>query len=748
MKIGSASDPSTTNAAPASAHPPLLCFGSFEVDTESGELRKHGIRLHLTGQPFQILAALLDHPGEVVTREELQHLLWPEGPPADSDRSLNTAINRLRCVLGDVAGSARFVETLPRKGYRFVAPVDRMTRHLEPPPPPALTPAPAGRWSTLPSRKWGVYAFVGIAVLALAALIASRLWIGSVSPNPPKVLALTDFPGTETTPSLSPDGSLVAFSWNGGTESNLDIYVRTVNSSALSRVTKTIGNAFSPSFSPDGRRIAFYRRAGDSSYIHIVSADSQNLVRTAGLGLNVGPEFQFPSRSPLALAPDLASLSWSPRGELAYVDKSSPGEPYSVFVALPPNWPGQKVTTPPPGIRGDGSPSFSPDGRSLAFVRSLDESAADLYIASLNDGSSRRLTHDGRRISGITWAPDGKSIIFSTERSGLPTLWRINVETLVLEPVRQVREPGVLPTISRTGNTLAYARWSESEDVVRIPINPATGAAVNPALITRFSRDSSNPEYSLDGSKVVFSMASDGANELLVSDADGHNAVHLTSAGGYAASPRWSPDGQFIAFDARALNNFGIFDVFVVAATGGTPRRLTSGPLQNTRPAWSSDGRFLYFASDRSGTQQIWKIPAAGGTARQITHDGGSEAEESPDGKTLYFSRRSVPGLWSIPADGGEESLAIKDLQWENSRNWTVTRDGIYYLLREGDHLSNWVFWLMRYDFHTGVSRKFVELGNLPILNGRCSLSPVRHTLLCVEQRRTETDLAALTGLQ
>ncbi|MCZ2157616.1 MAG: hypothetical protein LC114_27590 [Bryobacterales bacterium] len=558
---------------------------------------------------------------------------------------------------------------------------------------------------------------------------------------------MTDFPGTETTPALSPDGSHVAFSWNGGTGTNLDIYIRKIGSAALARVTKTVGNAFAPSYSPDGRQLAFYRRAGDSLYIHIVSVEERELVRIAGFGLNVGPEIEFPATSPLAASPDLAALSWSPTGrELAYVDKSNPAEPYSIFVSSVAEWRGEKVTWPPSGIRGDGSPAFSPNGQHLAFVRSMSPTSGDLFVASLNGGNPRRLTHDNSRIAGIAWASDSKSIIFSSERSGPPTLWSVDIESSAVERVRQVHEEGELPALSRNRNVLAYVRRTGVEDVVEIQLTPGSEPSVDPATIKLFSQNATNPEYSPDGSKVVFSAGTSDQHEVWISDADGRNNVQLTSTQGFSASPRWSPDGRFIAFDARATNDFGIYDVFVIPADGGTPRALTSGPLQNTRPAWSSDGRSIYFASDRSGTQQIWKIAAEGGAARQITQNGGSEAEESPDGRYIYYSRRSVPGLWSTPAEGGKETLVIPDLQWENSRNWAVTRDGIYYLLREGDRPSSWVFWLKHYDFNRGDSRKIRRLGNLPLLNGRCSVSLTRQTLLCVQDRRTETDLAILSA--
>jgi DNA-binding winged helix-turn-helix (wHTH) protein len=104
--------------------PDVLRFGVFEVDLRAEELRKNGSKLRLRGQPFQILAMLLERPGEVVTREQLQQRFWPDGTFVDFDHSLNTAINKIREVLGDSAENPRFVETLARRGYHFIAAVE------------------------------------------------------------------------------------------------------------------------------------------------------------------------------------------------------------------------------------------------------------------------------------------------------------------------------------------------------------------------------------------------------------------------------------------------------------------------------------------------------------------------------------------------------------------------------------------------------------------------------------------------
>ena len=112
-------------AAPSSTPPELVRFGVFELDLRSGELRKAGVRIGLQEQPLQVLALLLERPGDLVTREQLRQRLWPGGTFVDFEHGLNAVINRLRDTLGDSADSPRFVETVPRRGYRFIAPVDK-----------------------------------------------------------------------------------------------------------------------------------------------------------------------------------------------------------------------------------------------------------------------------------------------------------------------------------------------------------------------------------------------------------------------------------------------------------------------------------------------------------------------------------------------------------------------------------------------------------------------------------------------
>jgi len=129
------------STSPPAADRRFIRFGLFEADLLARELRKNGVRIRLQEQPFQVLALLLDHPGDIVTREQLRETLWPADTFVDFDHSLNTAINKIREALGDSASNPRFVETLARRGYRFIAPVQKNGGEAESPPLVANKPA-------------------------------------------------------------------------------------------------------------------------------------------------------------------------------------------------------------------------------------------------------------------------------------------------------------------------------------------------------------------------------------------------------------------------------------------------------------------------------------------------------------------------------------------------------------------------------------------------------------------------------
>lgn len=196
----------------------VIRFGLFELDLSAGQLRKQDRNIKLQDQPFQVLVLLASRPGDMVTREELQRELWPAATFVEFDQGLNTAIKKIRLALGDSADNPRFVETIPRKGYRFIAPV-------------AGRPEPAK-----PKRPWQTLLWAtGVAVLAVA--VSAGFWFrGSTASEPEGTLVavpLTSYPGTETSPSFSPDGTQVAF--HGARRIQIRTVTSTSSRSASSR---------------------------------------------------------------------------------------------------------------------------------------------------------------------------------------------------------------------------------------------------------------------------------------------------------------------------------------------------------------------------------------------------------------------------------------------------------------------------------------------------------------------------------
>ena len=251
----------------------VVRFGDFELDLRSRELRKRGVRIALQERPLQVLEVLLRSPGELVTREALQHELWGGDTFVDFETGLNAAVRRLREALGDAAGVPRFVETLPRRGYRFIGPVhDRPQATHKPevaapvataeplptPPPPASAPPPRSPWN--PGTRYLVA--VGV-VIAIGGVMALSRWAGprDAPPMSPRIVPLTTTAGSEVTPTLSPDGTQVAFSWDGERTDGIgdrDLWLKLIGGGqAIRQLTDGADDDFVPSWSPDGRLLPF-----------------------------------------------------------------------------------------------------------------------------------------------------------------------------------------------------------------------------------------------------------------------------------------------------------------------------------------------------------------------------------------------------------------------------------------------------------------------------------------------------------
>jgi serine/threonine protein kinase/Tol biopolymer transport system component len=525
--------------------------------------------------------------------------------------------------------------------------------------------------SRLPAflQRWKQPQQLALALLLAVPLIvggaAYRWWANSAASNsgtPFVPVPFTGLPGLEYHAAFSPDGKQVAFSWDGGTGGNADIYIKLIGVGKPVQLTRNPAEEGFPAWSPDGRFIAFQRRNQDKQDIFIVPA----------LG---------GSERPLGTV-DTLKLAWSPDGKwLAAGDTQTEAKEKAIVLISVETGEKQPLTHTPAGF-SDSAPAFSPDGKQVVFVRASISTADELYLVSSQGGEARQLTTGSRRISGVDWTADGHEIVYASTRAGKLTLWRLPVTGGEPVAVPGVGWDLVWPTLSRQGGMLAFTENYQGNNILRLEVPSVTSGkqplgAFVPFIATKRGEDS--PQISPDGQKIAFISSRSGSSEIWLCDSDGGNPRQLTQMRqAEAGSPRWSPEGQRLVFDARPdLNG----DLFIVSAAGGPPQRLTAEPSHDVIPSWSNDGKWIYFCSNRSGNFQIWKMPATGGTAVQMTQQGGLEVFESPDGQTLYYSKwRGVDGLWSVPAAGGTEQ-PVPDLAkagyW---RAWSVTAGGIFYV--------------------------------------------------------------------
>jgi Tol biopolymer transport system component/DNA-binding winged helix-turn-helix (wHTH) protein len=641
-------------------------FGPFEVSPDSGELRKNGALLKLSGQAIKVLITLLERPGQLVTREELQDKLWPGASFGDFEHGINAVIKRLRDVLGDSATQPKFIETIPRHGYRFIQPVRGVAD--------AQTVLGAPPLQRLKARRVGLR-YATVLAVALGLISGAFLWrhLSLVALKsravPMTPLPFTSFRGKELGPSFSPNGNQIAFSWNGEKENNFDIYVKTIGGEKPLQLTFNPALELQPAWSPDGRFIAFQRhtQGEDGIFLVPVLGGQERKLRSLQLGV-----FWY-----------LESFEWSPNGKMLVFSDTPPGHDGWGISLLSIENPEDNygLTIPTATQPYDFYPRFSPDGQTVAFIRTVNKSSSmDIYLVSVAGGEPKRLTFDKSMIRGLTWTPDGTYIVFSSDRLGGRRLWKIRASGGSPEPLSVGQEDAVEPAISRAGHNLAYTRILYDTNIWRYASSNAAGTRESPtSLIASTERDQA-PNFSPDGKRIAFASRRSGSYEIWMCDSDGGSPVQLTTfhSSAEVGTPRWSPDGQHIAFDFDPEGNV---DIYVLKIDEGRSHRLTTSSANDSAPTWSRDGQWIYFSSDRSGTNQIWKMPAQGGPAILVTKNGGySPAYESADGKSLYYSKGFMAsGVWKLLLAGGEETLVLDQPERGFYGYWDLVEKGIYY---------------------------------------------------------------------
>ncbi|MGH9880838.1 MAG: TolB family protein, partial [Pyrinomonadaceae bacterium] len=356
-----------------------------------------------------------------------------------------------------------------------------------------------------------------------------------------------------------------------------------------------------------------------------------------------------------------------------------------------------------------------------------------IYVMPATGGEPKRLTFDNRSGRSLAWTTDSREIVFSLWFYGSLRLWRVLASGGTPEQLAIGEEGASTLAISPQGDRLAYSQEYRDTNIWRIGTSDPASTR-SPTRLVSSTRQDYGPQYSPDSKRIAFSSGRSGANEIWVCDADGLNAIQLTSFGGPdVGSPRWSPDGRQIAFDSIAA---GHRDIFVVSAEGGKPRRLTENTYDDVRPSWSRDGHWIYFGSNRTGDWQVWKEPAQGGQAVQVTQQGGREAFESLDGKFVYYTRGfGTAGIWRVPVTGGEE-IRILDEGFQGF--WALVGEGIYFVNAKATPHATIDF----FNFTTGRSMQVAAVEkDLQLVYPSLAASPDGRSLLYVQVDSFESDI-------
>ncbi len=640
-------------------------FDRFEVDLRSGELHKSGRRIRLQAQPFQLLAMLLEHAGEVVTREEVCGNLWPNDTFVDFDHSLSSAINKIREALADSAENPKYIETLLKRGYRFIGKITPEAPVVTAPPEwqerSELQPVSVRKGGMGRARNLG---FVAVAVTCVMALF---LWVSGRpgNPHPMIVVPFTAYRGLETAPSFSPDSSRIAFSWDNRASDHpaklgFDLYVKSFGSETVLRLTNHPSNWISSTWSPDGTRIAFHRLADDDNGIYVVPA----------LG---GPERKLvTTRTPYRVA---AAISWSPDGKwLAYSDTEN-GEPGDRAFLLNMETLETHKFPHDPSCNHEALLTFSRSGRDLAVLCVRSTAFFEYFITDLPGTSKRSLVAIHDFVSPLVWAGDDKSVILVKENPIGNEFEEIQLRN---GSMRKLPLPaGDWPAISGDGHKLAF---SLATYLVSIWRRDLLHPKAPPVQMFASTLQENNAHYSPDGKHVVFASTRSGVRSVWLADTDGSNLVQI-SQGSPAGSPRWSPDSEKIVFEAEEPD--GLWSVYTAEIADRAPHRLRTNIKQVNRPSWSNDGKWIYFRGYEGVGHALYRCPAEGGDATLL--DAGQDPispAESVDGKVLYFPDRNLnanmmmleldqPGAKSKPVPNMSRILV--------ETQWVLVPNGIYF---------------------------------------------------------------------
>lgn len=687
----------------------LRHFGVYQFNPRTGELHKQGIKIRLEGQPAAILAMLLEQPGEMVTREELVGRLWPADTFVDFEHSLNAAVKRLRAALNDSADAPRYVETVARRGYRWVAPVSSISSDSNALSPNLPLPPPRREISNSLTR----WKFVlPLAAVGAALAIAATLWLqrtDSFWRNPianARFQTVTDFDGVAQAAAISRDGHFVAFL--SDRDGQMDVWVTQFGTGEFHNLTRgSAPELVNPSvrtlgFSPDASFVLFWVRKKEGP-----GGGDISIWAVPTLGGQPRPYLQ-----------GVAEFDWSPDGSRLAYHTPGPGDPLFVSNGVPQSA-GQPIFTAPAGLHSH-FPLWAPDAAFLYFVQGSLPDKLDiwrirpaggpperitshhvrvthpvlldrrtlLYLAGDPDGSgpwlygmdverriAHRLTSGLERYTSLAASADGRRLVV-TLATPKRTLWRLRIPdspTALSAPARVslTTSTGFSPRLGP--NYLLYVSANGTSESIWKLVN----GNVTELWSGQDARVSGGPAISPDGHAIAFSVRRHGKTLLYMMQADGTNARIVADSLDLQGAPAWAPDGQSIT---SAVEDRGVPHLFRVPVDGRPPAVFVRE--YSIDPAWAPDGRFVVYSGPDIGTTFSVKAVTAEAAAHPLPAltltRGARHIAFLPGGQALVLLRGEIQhkNLWLVALDTGAERQLTNLTPDFDTRDFDVSPDG------------------------------------------------------------------------
>ena len=672
---------------------PKYQFGPFELDAAEGTLARNGNRVRLQDLPCRLLILLVERPGEIVSRDEIRQRIWSADTFLDFDKSLGVAIRKVRYALGDNPQTPRYLETVPRRGYRFSAPVTTLS-DPESPSASSHSVSSVREETRRASRSNGKKIVIGAAVLVVTAAIGFTIFRfmrhKKDLPLPYQSIRMTRLTNTGKSrmASISPDGKYVVHVIEDGGKQSL--WVRQVaNANNVLIVAPAEVEYFGMTFSPDGNYIYYVAAPKSASraaayqvpvlggtpqkvmedvdapiavspdgshmvYIRFLPAKGEDdllVAKVDGSDEHVVDSSKLPDRYCYSWFEQSCGAGWSPNGKhiIVMMAQGTLGINTTWGLLDVPLQGGEKKNIVPPRWASSGRAAWVADG-SGAILDSADLSSGQspqLWYVSLPEGGVRQITHDLNRYFGVSLTADSNALV--TVQSEVSSF--ISTASLGAGSERQLTfgrgtsdgHDGV--TFTPSGGVIYTSNINGHLDLWSIG---AYGGA--PVQLTFNSGNNFSPRVTPDGKTIVFTSNRDGKSNIWKMRIDGSEQLQLTH-GGMDRFPEVAPDGKWV-FYGSAIS--GRFSVCKIPLSGGTPVRVNDGIWANATP--SPDGKLLAITSFEEKTG--WGenvVPIEGGEPVKVAQLNGTRLQWTPDSKFIVYIdvKNGVSNLWSQPLKGG-----------------------------------------------------------------------------------------------